>query len=102
MLIEHLDCLSWFSEMAERHEQDGETLSRAVKPQARKASGDPAMTPVPPLRRDGARCAGSISAAASLPEEGRNNTPVHAQMRAGKRPRDLDQRRIPSLSISVL
>jgi hypothetical protein len=34
MHIEHFGRLSWFSETAERHEQDGETLSRAVKPQA--------------------------------------------------------------------
>jgi hypothetical protein len=38
----------------ERHEQDGETLFRAGVPRPEKASGDPAMAFVPPVRRTGA------------------------------------------------
>jgi hypothetical protein len=66
--IEHFDFLSWFSRRGERHEQDGETLSRATTPRIAKASGDPAMAFVPPLRRTGRRMRRvQITAALSLP-----------------------------------
>jgi hypothetical protein len=47
MDFEHCDCLSWFAGSGESHEQDGETLMRAMTlckvTRPPSASGDPAM-----------------------------------------------------------
>jgi hypothetical protein len=43
MNIEHFDCLSWFSDKRESHEQDGEKLPFATPSRIQTASSDPAM-----------------------------------------------------------
>src|SRR5580698_10975655 len=43
MDIEHFDCLSWFSDKRESHEQDGVKLPFATTSRIRTASSDPAM-----------------------------------------------------------
>jgi hypothetical protein len=43
MNVEHCDCLSWFSDDRESHEQDGERLWFAKALRIQTASGDPAM-----------------------------------------------------------
>src|ERR1700722_18566856 len=42
MDIEHFDCLSWFLDKREGHEQDGEKLPFATTSRIRTASSDPA------------------------------------------------------------
>jgi hypothetical protein len=43
MNIEHFDCLSWFLDKRESHEQDGEKLPFATTSRILTASSDPAM-----------------------------------------------------------
>src|SRR6202034_2662260 len=43
MDIEHFDCLSWFLDKRESHEQDGETLPFATTSRIQAASSAPAI-----------------------------------------------------------
>jgi hypothetical protein len=43
MDIEHFNCLSWFLDKRESHEQDGEKLPFATTSRIQTASSDPAM-----------------------------------------------------------
>jgi hypothetical protein len=61
--IEHCDCLSWFAGSGESHEQDGETLMRAI-PRRLSASSDPAMAFEPSKgRRANSRSVAEIGSA---------------------------------------
>ena len=101
MNVKHCRFLSWFSIGRESHEQDGETLgANDMRPAT--ASGDPAMA----LQPFGARMIFSPAicpAASMLPDltdSGRVRHPLkHARHVAAQ---NLLQRRMPSLSISVL
>jgi hypothetical protein len=53
MNVEHCDCLSWFSDRRDSHEQDGETLPFAKRLRIQTASGDPAMAIGPTLDAHG-------------------------------------------------
>jgi hypothetical protein len=102
MDIEHCDCLSWFSDGSESHEQDGEKLSRAAAPLPGKAPGDPAMALEPPLRRTGAVAPGSNIGGAFAAGETTDSLRKASGTSRAATPRGIAQRRMPSFSINTL
>jgi hypothetical protein len=102
MDIEHCDCLSWFSDGSESHEQDGERLSRAAAPLPGKAPGDPAMALEPPLRRTGAIAPGSNIGGASGRRRNNGRLLKASGTSRAAAPRGIAQRRMPSFSINAL
>src|ERR1044071_4374114 len=97
MDIEHFGLLSSVIRKTESHEQDGETLRATARLKA--ASGDPAMALLFLLGWHGRTFPSGLLCAVHKPPTCGRSPPT---TRAAKPRTELLQRRMPSLSISVL